>query len=243
MFNWTLEYIISQFLIVIVYILICTTYFLKNRRKILITNIIAHIFQAGSFLLLNGLTGVAMNIVYVIRDSFFAFDEKNRKNNNLNKRDYIILTIFILIIIIFTIFTYSGWSSLLSRWWKFIDSWNRIITAWQFGLDNYNLNIYDLWTSYDLRTIDPTTRTYQPSIASSNDPDFYMSDDGLHIYYVATNINEVIHYELTTPRDASTGTLLETFSQSNVSWIYMNENKMYLKYYFSNVNQFTVQTV
>ena len=70
-----------------------------------------------------------------------------------------------------------------------------------------------------------------------------MSDDGLHIYYVATNINEVIHYELTTPRDASTGTLLETFSQSNVSWIYMNENKMYLKYYFSNVNQFTVQTV
>ena len=34
MFNWTLEYTISQVLIVIVYILICLTYFLRNRRKI-----------------------------------------------------------------------------------------------------------------------------------------------------------------------------------------------------------------
>ena len=90
MFNWTLEYTISQFLIVIVYILICSTYFLKNRRKILIINIIAHIFQAGSFLLLNGLTGVAMNFVYVVRDTFFVIDEKNRKSKKLNKRDYII---------------------------------------------------------------------------------------------------------------------------------------------------------
>ena len=95
MFNWTLEYTISQVLIVIVYILICISYFLRNRRRILITNIIAHVLQALSFLLLNGLTGVAMNIVYVIRDSFFAIDEKNRKNINLNKRDYVILVIFV----------------------------------------------------------------------------------------------------------------------------------------------------
>ena len=149
MFNWTLEYIISQFLIVIVYILICTTYFLKNRRKLLITNIIAHILQAGSFLLLNGLTGVAMNIVYVIRDSFFAIDEKNRKNNNLNKRDYIILTIFILIIIIFTIFTYSGWSSLLSVIATIIST----IAIWQKNTKYYKLlgiPVSIAWLGYDI---------------------------------------------------------------------------------------------
>lgn len=135
MFNWTLEYTISQFLIVIVYILICSTYFFKNRRKILIINIIAHIFQAGSFLLLNGLTGVAMNIVYVIRDSFFAIDEKNRKNSNLNKRDYIILSIFILIIIFFTIFTYSGWGSLLSVVATIIST----VAIWQKNTKYYKL--------------------------------------------------------------------------------------------------------
>jgi hypothetical protein len=135
MFNWTLEYIISQILIVIVYILICTTYFLKNRRKILITNIIAHIFQAGSFLLLNGLTGVAMNTVYVIRDSFFTIDEKNRKNSKLTKRDYIILAVFILIIITFTIFTYSGCGSLLSVVATIIST----IAIWQKSTKYYKL--------------------------------------------------------------------------------------------------------
>ena len=135
MFNWTLEYTISQILIVIVYILICTTYFLTKRRKILITNIIAHIFQAGSFLLLDGFTGVAMNIVYVIRDSFFAIDESNRKNSNLNKRDYIILTIFILIILILTIFTYSGWGSLLSVVATIIST----IAIWQKNTKYYKL--------------------------------------------------------------------------------------------------------
>lgn len=135
MFNWTLEYTISQVLIVFVYILICTTYFLRNRRKILITNIIAHIFQAGSFLLLNGLTGVAMNIVYIIRDSFFAIDDKNRKNNNLNKRDYIILSIFISIIIILAIFTYSDWSSLLSAVATIIST----IAIWQKNTKYYKL--------------------------------------------------------------------------------------------------------
>ena len=135
MFNWTLEYTISQLLIVMGYVLICLTYFLRNRRKILITNIIAHIFQAESFLLLNGLTGVAMNIVYVIRDSFFAIDEKNRGNSDLNKRDYIILTIFILIIIIFTIFTYSGLGSLLSVVATIIST----ISIWQKNTKYYKL--------------------------------------------------------------------------------------------------------
>lgn len=135
MINWTLEYTMSQVLIVIVYILICITCFLKNRRKILITNIIAHILQAGSFLLLNGLTGVAMNAVYVIRDSFFAIDEKNRKNNSLNRRDYLILSIFVIIILIFTIFTFSGWGSLLSVVATIIST----IAIWQKNTRYYKL--------------------------------------------------------------------------------------------------------
>lgn len=135
MINWTLEYTLSQVLIVIVYILICITYFLKNRKKILITNILAHIFQAISFLLLNGLTGVAMNFVYVVRDTFFVIDEKNRKSKKLNKRDYIIFLIFIIIIVVLTIFTYNGWGSLLSVVATIVST----IAIWQKNTKYYKL--------------------------------------------------------------------------------------------------------
>ena len=135
MFDWTLEYTISQILVVIVYILICSTYFLKSRRKILITNIVAHIFQAASFFLLNGLTGVAMNFVYIGRDTFFAIDERNRKNNNLTKKDYIILAIIILVILTLTVFTYDGFGSLFSVVAAFIST----IAIWQKNTKYYKL--------------------------------------------------------------------------------------------------------
>ena len=114
MLDWTFEYILSQVLIVIVYILICTTYFLINRKRILVINIFVHIFHGASLWLLNGITGVAMNFIYILRDSFFVVDEKNRKSSELNKRDYIILLIFIALIICMSIFTFNGWESLLS---------------------------------------------------------------------------------------------------------------------------------
>lgn len=108
MIEWTPTYIASQVLIILVYACLCSTYFLRNRKKILNLNIIAHIIQAISFLLLGGLTGVAMNAIYLVRDIYLVTDEKS------NKRDIRILICFILAIIILTIFTYNGLSSLLS---------------------------------------------------------------------------------------------------------------------------------
>ena len=113
--DWTLTYMISQILIIVVYIFLCLTYFFKDRKKILFFNIIAHFIQIISFLLLNGLTGAAMNVVYIARDSVLALDEKNMKESNkITKRDVVILLVFIVMIIVLTIFTYNGFSSLLS---------------------------------------------------------------------------------------------------------------------------------
>lgn len=115
MIEWTPTYVASQALIIIIYACLCSTYFLRNRKKILILNIIAHIIQAISFLLLGGLTGVAMNAIYIARDVFFVADEKNNKKlDKITKRDVLILICFIVAIIILTIFTYNGLSSLLS---------------------------------------------------------------------------------------------------------------------------------
>lgn len=134
MINWTPIYIISQILIVAVYICLCITYFLKNRNHILIVNILAHIMQATSFLLLGGLTGVAMNFVYTIRDLFFVVDEKRNKKKN-TKRDIMILLFFIIIIVLLTIFTYDGLSSLLSVFATIIST----IAIWQKSTKIYKI--------------------------------------------------------------------------------------------------------
>ncbi|MCR5186344.1 MAG: YgjV family protein [Clostridia bacterium] len=114
MIVWTKEYILSQIFAVALYLFLCTSYFLKSRKKILIFNIIAHVFQAASLLLLGGMTGMAMAIFLIFRDSFLALDEKNRNLEKTNKRDNVIFVIFIAIIVALTFFTYNGPSSLLS---------------------------------------------------------------------------------------------------------------------------------
>ena len=147
MSNMNLGYVFSQVLIIITYILICRTYFLKNRNKILITNIIAHIFQGLSFLLLNGFTGSAMQLVYIFRDSFFVIDEKNREDNKLTKRDFLILLLFLLIILILTIFTYDGFGSLLSVFATIIST----IAIWQKKTKYYKMlgiPVSVLWVLY-----------------------------------------------------------------------------------------------
>lgn len=149
MIEWTPAYIVSQVLIVLVYICLCATYFLKKRKKILVVNIIAHIMQAISFLLLAGYTGVAMNFIYIVRDSFFVLDEKNRKLEKLTKRDFVILASFIAIIVLLTIFTYNGWTSLLSV----IATTISTIAIWQKNTKIYKLlgiPISMAWLGYNI---------------------------------------------------------------------------------------------
>ena len=115
MIEWTFEYLASQILTIIIYICLCSTYFLKSRKKILNLNAIAHIIQAIAFLLLGGLTGAAMNAILLVRDLVLVTDEKNnQKSDKITKRDIGILICFIILIVVITLFTYDGLTSLLS---------------------------------------------------------------------------------------------------------------------------------
>lgn len=113
MIDWTMEYIISQVLVLMVYACLIATYFQKKRMNILNTNVIAHFLQIVSFILLHGLTGVFMNIFYIIRDSFLAIDYKNERKRS-RKEDILIIIIFLIIILVLSIISYNGWQSLLS---------------------------------------------------------------------------------------------------------------------------------
>lgn len=110
---WTKSYIISQILVVIMYVFLGISYFSKERNKILISNIFAHIFQTISPLFLNGYTGAMMGFIMVVRDGILYVDNKLNKNEN-RKKDIFILCILLIMIIIGTIFTYDGVLSLLS---------------------------------------------------------------------------------------------------------------------------------
>lgn len=107
-------YIASQLFVILMYLSLCSTYFLKSRSKILIINILGHLFQMVSFVLLSGLTGVAMNIVYTIRDLYLYIAHKKENDENRRIKDAIFLTFLFVIIIASSIYTYNGVYSLFS---------------------------------------------------------------------------------------------------------------------------------
>lgn len=149
MTEWTITYTISQVLTVFVYLFLCLTYFLKKRSLILNINVLAHITQAVAFFLLNGLTGVMMNILYIIRDSILSIGTKKRKSNKAEKRDVIELIVFFILIIISAILTYNGPKSLFSVFATIIAT----IAIWQKSSKIYKLlgiPISILWLLYNI---------------------------------------------------------------------------------------------
>lgn len=112
----TFIYIISQIITIIYFAILSFSYLLKERKKILTANFIAHIGQTTAMAMLNGYTGAAMAFIMMLRDLTLLIQEKQKKNGKeINKKiDLLILIITIILIITLTIFTYNGPLSLLS---------------------------------------------------------------------------------------------------------------------------------
>ena len=112
--EWTTSYTISQILTVFVYICLIISYYVSPRIKILNVNILSHILQAIAFALLGGISGVAMSIIYIGRDTYFAHEEVNNSDSHINNKDIAILIVLFIIIIVSAILTYKGLLSILS---------------------------------------------------------------------------------------------------------------------------------
>lgn len=143
---FTKIYIISQIITVIYYGFLCTSFLLKNRKKILFANLLAHIGQTTAMILLNGYTGAAMGGVMALRDVTFFFQDGKEKNKNI---DFIIFVVSNLLIIILTIFTYNGLLSLLSVIASIISTY----ALYQKNVQNYKLfgiigSLF--WLSYNI---------------------------------------------------------------------------------------------
>lgn len=97
MFNFT--YILSQVFAITYYILFAITYYMKNKKSILVLGVISIFIHSISYALLGGWTAVAMGIVAVLRNIIFIFEEKREKKN---------------IIILYTLFSITIISGILT---------------------------------------------------------------------------------------------------------------------------------
>lgn len=132
----TPTYVISQVFTVIMYILLAMTYYVKDRRKVLIIHFIATLSVSIAYILLGAWTGLAMCVVVIIRNIIFLLDEKkNGKRETINKTDIIILVALYSISIIFAIFSYDGIFSLLSVLATLLNTYS----VWQKDIKIYKL--------------------------------------------------------------------------------------------------------
>ncbi len=111
----TIGYVLSQIFIILSYVFLIITYYLKDRKQILLFNFASLGTTAISFIFLSAYTGFMMVIVATIRNIIFLHDEKKYGKRDKNtKRDWVILIILLLLTFLLTAFSYSGLLSLLS---------------------------------------------------------------------------------------------------------------------------------
>lgn len=145
----TATYVVSQIFTISMYVLLATTYYMKDRKKVLVVNFLATISIAIAYILLGAWSGFAMCIVGIIRNLIFLLDEKkNGKREYINKTDINILSIIYLITLICAIFTYQGALSLLSVFATMLYTYS----VWQKKINIYKLLGIPtgiLWVAYN----------------------------------------------------------------------------------------------
>ncbi len=144
-------YIISQIITIAYFAILSFSYLLKDRRKILTANFVAHIGQTTAMAMLNGYTGAAMAGVMMLRDLILLVQERIKsKGKDINKKfDLSILIITVILVVVLTIFTYNGPLSLLSVIATLITTF----ALWQKNVKRYKIlgvlaGIF--WLSYNI---------------------------------------------------------------------------------------------
>ncbi len=130
------DYIISQILVIIYYLLLMFTYQLKNRRKILFINFLALVVIGFSYFLLDAYTGLAMVFVGIIRNAVFYIDEmKYGKSEVIKKKDIFIIIFLTVILVGASIYTYDGIFSLMSS----LATYLYTVSIWQKSTKVYKI--------------------------------------------------------------------------------------------------------
>ena len=111
----TTSYILSQVFSTIGYIMLGSTYFLKNRKTILAVSFFQSILLMIGYWFLGQNQGMLMVTVGILTNIMFFVDEqKNGKSDKIAKKDVIMLIIILIYTAILTYVTYTNLLSLFS---------------------------------------------------------------------------------------------------------------------------------
>lgn len=146
----TTTYIISQVFTIVMYGLLAITYYVKNRKTVLVISFLSLIANAIAYILLKAYSGLAMCVIALIRNIYFLMDEKkNGKQDEITKKDIFVLAILYIISIVSAVFTYEGFLSLLSVFATMLYTYS----VWQKKTSIYKLcgiPVGILWVAYNL---------------------------------------------------------------------------------------------
>jgi len=110
----TTQYILSQVVIIFVYLFLSLTYCVKSRKLILTFSFLSNFLNSIAFILLGAYTSSAMCAISIFRDIIFLIDEKiNGKSDKITKKDVALLALVYGICAIAITCTFNGISSLL----------------------------------------------------------------------------------------------------------------------------------
>ena len=142
-----MEFILAQVLGFIALILVCIGYFLKDRFKFLLIQVIANFFYACAFLVVEAYVGGIIIFISLIRCLYIYIAEKYSF-----KYIYHFLPIFIILYIITTILLWSSWLDLMPLFASSIFTVGFAIKNLQKGkfvliIPNVILVIYNIFTT------------------------------------------------------------------------------------------------
>lgn len=111
--EFTTTYIVSQVFVIIGYIIIATTFFIKDRKVILIVGLCSLLSFMGAFFLLSAWSGLLVCVIGAIRNIGLFFSAKQREENNINndaitKGDLWFLAFICILTITAAFFTYQS---------------------------------------------------------------------------------------------------------------------------------------
>ncbi len=143
-----MEYIFSQIFVVLSYALLGVTYFVKNRRLILIYSVSSLVANAISYFFLGAWSGLVMCGVALLRNAIFLIQNKKNKSEKITWVDWIILGVLVIVSIVSAVLTYDGFLSLFSVFATMLYT----ISVWQKNVKVYKIMgifVSILWIVYN----------------------------------------------------------------------------------------------
>lgn len=139
-----IAFILSEIIVVAAYVTLGVTYFVKTKKGILVYLSLAGVFFLTHYALLGAWTGVVVNIVCLLRQLWFYFDDKYNKT-----KDYLSLFVCIALIVGCSAVTYATPWDLCGIFAGVITTWG----VWQKNVQTYRYSMVInslCWITYNI---------------------------------------------------------------------------------------------